>query len=264
MAPGSVPSKVFDYISKREYVTLDDIVDELNVSRVTAKNYLSRLESLDVVKRIGRGIYQIGGGETAEVELNPRVMKLTETLKNRFQFADLVTWSLSMLSDYSHYAIGKDLMFVEAEKTLSKSVRDYLLEKGYNPILGPDKRDYREYTNHPGELVFILERGERYAVKGYTPYPEKVWVDTYFLVTRKGLSFSPGELGVIFANMLRAEGVNFNRLRRYAQRRGIGNEVVLFLYGLRGLYPNHFPEGALGVRAEALRVIEEMVEAAAE
>jgi hypothetical protein len=264
MAPGSVPSKVFDYISKREYVSLDDIVDELNVSRITAKNYLSRLESLDTVKRVGRGLYQVGGGKTAEVEINPRVKKLTETLRDRFQFADLVTWSLSMLSDYSHYAIGKDLMFVETGKNLSGSIRDYLLDKGYNPILSPDKRDFREYASYPGELVFILERSERYAVRGYTPSPEKVWVDTYYLVTRKNLSFSPGELGVIFFNMLMGEGVNFNRLRRYAQRRGIGNEVILFLCGLRRLYADRLPGEAFGVRAGALMVIEEMVEAAAE
>ena len=208
MSSGSVPSRVLDYISKREFVSTDDLMDDLNVSRVTAKNYLSRLESLDMIKRVGRGLYKVGGGKTAEVELNPRIMKLSQTLKDRFQFADIVVWSLSMLSDYSHYAIGRDLMFIEADKTLSGSIRDYLREQGYNPILKPEKRDYREYANYPGELAFILERGERYAVKGYTPSPEKVWLDVYYMVTRKGLGFSPGELGVIFADMLyrRCEG----------------------------------------------------------
>jgi hypothetical protein len=264
MAPGSVPNRVLDYISKRDFVSLDDLMDDLNVSRITAKNYLSRLESLDMVKRVGRGLYQVGGGKTAEVELNPGVLKLTQTLKDRFQFADLVVWSLSMLSDYSHYAIGRDLMFVEADISLSGSIRDYLQEKGYYPILNPEKRDYREYTNYPAEPVFILERGERYAVKGYTPSPEKVWVDVYYLVTRKGLSFSPGELGIIFANMLRGEGMNFNRLRRYAQRRGVGNEVIVFLCGLRRVYPNQVPEGALGEGVGTMKVIEEMTEAATE
>jgi DNA-binding MarR family transcriptional regulator len=264
MSSGSVPSRVIEYISKRNSLSLDDLVDDLKVSKITSKNYLSRLESMNMVKRVGRGLYQVGGGKTAEVELNPRVQKLAETLRNRYQFADLAIWSLSMLSDYSHYAIGKDLMFVETDETTSESVKDYLRENGYNPILKPEKKDYREYTSMPGELVFILERGERYEVKGQTPSPEKVWLDVYYLVTRKGLSFSPGELGVIFANMLRGEGVNFNRLRRYAHRRGVGNEVIVFLCGLRRSLPNRIPEGALGEADGTLKFIEEMVEAASE
>jgi len=264
MSSGSVPSRVIEYISKRDSLSIDDLVEDLKVSRITAKNYLSRLESMNMVKRVGRGIYQVGGGKTAEVELNPRVQKLAETLRNRYQFADLAIWSLSMLSDYSHYAIGKDLMFVEADETTSESIKDYLRENGYNPILKPEKKDYREYTSMLGELVFILERGERYEVKGQTPSPEKVWLDVYYLVTRKGLSFSPGELGVIFANMLRGEGVNFNRLRRYAHRRGVGNEVIVFLCGLRRSLPNRIPEGALGETGGTLKFIEEMVEAASE
>lgn len=264
MSPGSVPSGVLEYVSKREFVSLDDMVNDLKVSRVTAKNYLSRLENLDAVKRVGSGLYQVGGGETAKVELNSGTRKLSQTLRDRFQFADLVIWSLSMLSDYSHYAIGRDLTFVETEKTLSESIRDYLREQGYNPILRPEKRDYREYAGIKGELVFILERGERYAVRGVNPFPERVWLDVYYMVTRKGLGFSPGELGVIFVNMLRREGVNFNRLRRYAQRRGVEREVVVFLCGLRRFIPRLLPEGALGEGAGTLQVIDEMVEAAKE
>ena len=264
MSPGSVPSRVLEYVSKREFVSLDDIVNDLKVSRVTAKNYLSRLENLDAVKRVGSGLYQVGGGETADVELNPGVRKLSQILRERFQFADLVVWSLSMLSDYSHYAIGRDLMFIETKKNLSESIREYLREQGYNPVLRPEERDYRDYADIQGEPVFILERGERYAVRGVTPFPERVWLDVYYMVTRRGLGFSPGELGVIFVNMLRREGVNFSRLRRYAQRRGLEREVVVFLCGLRRSIPRLVPEGALGEGAGALQVIDEMVEAAKE
>jgi hypothetical protein len=64
--------------------------------------------------------------------------------------------------------------------------------------------------------------------------------------------------------MLRGEGINFNRLRRYAQRRGVGNEVIVFLCGLRRVYPNQVPEGALGEGVGTMKVIEEMTEAATE
>jgi hypothetical protein len=169
-----------------------------------------------------------------------------------------------MLSDYSHYAIGRDLMLVETDGSLSESIRDHLLEKGYSPTLRPEKRDYREFASNKGSPVFILERLERYAVKGVTPLPERAWLDVYYMITRKGLGFSPGELGVIFVNMLRREGVNFNRLRRYAQRRGLEREVIVFLCGLRRLAPGLLPSGALGESAGTLEVIDEMVDAAEE
>jgi Mn-dependent DtxR family transcriptional regulator len=264
MSSGSVPARVIEYISKRNSLSLEDLANDLNVSRITAKNYLSRLENMNTVKRVGRGLYQVGSGKTVKAELNPKVYKLAETLRNRYQFADLVIWSLSMLSDYSHYAIAKDLMFVETDETTSESIKDYLKENGYNPTLKPEKKDYRDYTSIPGEPVFILERGERYEVKDLTPSPEKVWLDIYYLITRKDLSFSPGELGVIFANMLRGEGVNFNRLRRYAHRRGVGNEVTIYLCELRKLLPDKIPEGALGEAGGTLKLIEEMVDAASD
>ncbi len=155
-------------------------------------------------------------------------------------------------------------MFVETGKNLSESVRDFLREQGYNVVLRPEKRDYLEYAGMYKEPVFILERVERYAVRGVTPLPERVWLDVYFLVTRKGLGFSPGELGVIFVNMLRRGGANFGRLRRYAQRRGLEREVAVFLCGLRRSIPNLLPYEELGVGAEITQVIDEMVEAAKE
>jgi len=264
MAPTAVPKKVYSIISKREYITIDELENELEITRTTAKNYLSRLANQNTIKRIGRGLYQIGEGETVKTETPQETSKLAQTIRERFPFADTVTWSLSMLSNYTNYALTKELMFVETSNTLSESIRDYLQEKGYNAILNPTKRDYNEYTKMTDPLVFISERDERYAVEGNTPYPEKIWADIYYLITRKTLNFSPGELGIIFTNMLREEGVNFNRLRRYAQRRGIANEITLFLYDLKETYPTQLPEEAYNVRKGTLKIIKEMTESATE
>ena len=44
----------------------------------------------------------------------------------------------------------------------------------------------------------------------------------------------------------------------------MGNEVIVFLCGLRRVYPNQVPEGALGEGVGTMKVIEEMTEAATE
>lgn len=94
------------------------------------------------------------------------------------------------------------------------------------------------------------------------PAPERLWLDLYYFITRKEFSFSPNELGIIFANMLDKEGVNFNRLLRYASRRNIRDEVIIYLYSLKKFSQLLIPDNVLVERKEALKTIEEMVKGA--
>ncbi len=150
--------------------------------------------------------------------------------------AEFTVWSLQMLSDYSHYMIGKDLMFVETSKMLSASMRDVLVSKGYRAVLQPEKRDFQEFVYYSEVPIFILERKELYGLmefEGYLiPTPERIWADIYYFSTRKGFVFDPYELGLIFAAMVDRGGINFDRLLRYSGRRGIFREVLIFLYEL--------------------------------
>jgi len=50
----SVPQKVIEYVTKHETISIEETVQDLSVSLTTAKNYLSRLSKMDIVKRMGR------------------------------------------------------------------------------------------------------------------------------------------------------------------------------------------------------------------
>jgi len=93
----------------------------------------------------------------------------------------------------------------------------------------------------------------------FIPTPERIWLDLYYFITRKDLAFPPSELGLIFANMLRKEGVKFNRFLRYASRRNLRDEMIIFLYDLRRSSQLPVPESMLAGRKGALSTIEEMV-----
>jgi hypothetical protein len=259
-----VPQKVTEYAAGRETISLEEVMRDLNVSRITAKNYLSRLAKMDVVKRIGRGLYQVGKGDTATVRLSPELLRIAQEVRERFPMARFIVWSMSMLADYAHYAVGRDLVVLESDRVLSASVRDVLLEKGYRAVLNPEKRDFREYALFGGKTVFVLERSEKYGlaeVDGVLiPTVERVWLDVYYFVTRKELSFSPAELGLIFANMLRKGGVNFSRFLRYAQRRNLRDEMIIFLYRLKKSSQLFIPDSLLVGKRETLGTIDEMVE----
>lgn len=259
-----VPQKVVEYVTRHETISVEEVMQDLGVSRITAKNYLSRLARMDIIKRVGRGLYQVGKGATATIRLSPELSLLAHDIRERFPMAQFTIWSVNMLADYAHYAVGRDLIVLETERTLSASIRDALIKKGYRTILIPEKRDFREYAYSSEKTIFILERSEKYGlfeIDGIlVPTPERVWLDLYYLITRKELSFSPGELGLIFANMLRREGVNFNRFLRYAQRRNIRDEMIIFLYSLKQSSNLTIPDALLAGKKEALQIINEMVE----
>ena len=155
MSPESrVPQKLVNHVKRHETVSVEEIMQELNVSRNTAKNYLSRLTKMELVKRIGRGVYQAGKGTTAVLRLSPELSSITQYLRERFPMAKFVVWSLNMLADYSHYATGRDLIVLETDQILSPSIRDALIERGYHPILNPENRDFREYADYNEKRIF--------------------------------------------------------------------------------------------------------------
>lgn len=265
----SVPQKVLEYVTGRDIVSVEDLMRDLSVSHVTAKNYLSRLAQMGTVKSIGRGLYQLGKGDTVTVRLSPELSQLAQEIRERFPMASFVVWSLNMLGDYAHYTIGRDIIFVETSKMLSASFRDALVTKGYRVILLPEDRDFREYAYYDERSLFILERKELYGLNllegNLIPTPERIWLDIFYFVTRKQLSFDPFELGLIFANMVNREGINFDRLLRYSGRRGLFREVLVFLYELMrsgSRAGKRITEHVLVGRRETLSTIMAMVDGA--
>lgn len=261
----SVPKKVIDYIKKSETVSVDDLVLDLNLSASSAMNYLSRLSKMEFVNRIGHGLYQIGQKSEVNITFSPYLSNIVDFLKNKFLMADFIIWSLSMLGNYTHYTIGKDLIFIETNKVLSASIRDSLVDNGYSVILNPNSRDFRDYTYSKDIVTFIIERKEKYGLNdiGFKfPTIERIWVDIYYYITRKDLSFSPYELGIIFSNLINMKSINFDRLLYYSKRRGIRDEMIIFLYNLNKMYIDLIPMNILVGKREALKVLEEVISGA--
>ena len=270
MCPESlVPPKILDYIRDKQVISINDIAQKFGLTELTARNYLSRLAQIGEIKSIGRGLYQVGRSEKIIMRPAAAVTKVAGELRSAFPMAEFTVWSLQMLSDYSHYMIGKDLMFIETSKMLSVSIRDLLVSKGYRVVLQPEKRDFQEFVYNSEVPIFILERKELYGLmefEGYlVPTPERVWADIYYFSTRKGFVFDSFELGLIFASMVDRGGINFDRLLRYSGRRGIFREVLIFLYELmksNSKVGKNITEHVLLGRRETFNTITSMVEGA--
>jgi hypothetical protein len=265
----SVPPKILEYVRSRDIVSINDIARAFCITEITAKNYLSRLAIIGEIRSVGRGLYQAGKVQPIIMMPPPPLSKVAEELRRIFPMAEYSIWSLQMFSDFSHYMIGKDLMFVETTKMLSASMRDALISKGYRVVLQPDIRDFQEFTYYPQVPIFILERNELYGLASFEnyliPIPERLWADVYYFCTRKGLVFDSFELGQIFVSMVDKGGINFDRLLRYSTRRGIFREILIFLYELmktNSRVGRDIAEHVLLGRRETLKTIATMVEGA--
>jgi hypothetical protein len=223
----SVPENVIEYIEKRRVVEADQMSKDLQISNISARNYLSRLKSNNRMIRIGKGTYRLKRHEN-RLEMPLRTQRIYNIIKQEYPSGNFVIWSLGMLANYAHYEVGKDLVVVETNEALGYRIRDLLLKNGYNAILNPDKKGYMNYMYY--DYVFVEERLERFLVRGNLPEPERLLVDVYFAITRKNLNFSPYELGVILGNALRTGDVDIQRTLTYASRRGIGTEWTIILY----------------------------------
>jgi DNA-binding Lrp family transcriptional regulator len=265
----SVPQKILNYVRSKQVISISEVSQEFGLSPITAKNYLSRLAQTGEIKSIGRGIYQVGKAEGVTIRPAAALAKLAKELRDAFPMAEFTVWSLQMLSEYSHYMIGKDLMFIETSKMLSASMRDMLVPKGYRVVLQPEKRDFQEFAYYPQVPIFILERKELYGLLEFESYliptPERIWADIYYFCTRKSFVFDPFELGLIFVAMVDKGGINFDRLLRYSARRGIFREILIFLYELmktNSKVGKNIAEHVLLGRRETLSTIATMVEGA--
>lgn len=268
-----VPPKIENYVQTKQVISTKELAQTFNITETTAMNYLSRLAKTGQIKNISKGTYQTKNNKQQTTNKPPPLPQDLQNIVNQINTAmpmtKITTWSLQMISNYTHYMIGKDLMFIETTKTLSNSIRDLLLSKDYRVVLSPQKRDYQEYNLYPQTPIFIIERKETYGLTQqnnyFTPMLERLWIDIYYYSTRKGLTFDSFELGLIFAAMVEQGAINFDRLLRYATRRGCFNEILLFLHELKKQNTKLnqiLNKNSLFGRQEIFKVIDAMVEGA--
>jgi len=230
----SVPDKILEYLQRKQLVSIEDVANEFNITKITAMNYLSRLTNLGMANRIGSGKYEYRKANNSSSIITPETQKIID-LVERYGKNNVLVWSINMLSNYSHYAIGNDLIFIETISAYKKSIRDALIQNDYSVVLDPEKRDFKDYTLNNRNTVFIMERKEKYGINNdelIIPTPERIWVDLYYYVTRKGLNFSSFELGTMLGNMIKSYAINYDRMLYYSNRRKIRDEMVIILYEL--------------------------------
>jgi hypothetical protein len=231
--PG-VPEKVIKYIQGVDCVTIEDVMDKFGISRISSKNYLSRLSREGMISRTNTGTYVVVPKEKPQIEISSELQRIAESIEERLFDVEFVLWGTEFLAPYSHYALGKEITFIDSRKISLSKIRDILLSKNYQVIIEPSKEDFQKLFLYFEKPILLFAREEMYATQQMNslriPTFERIFVDLYFLITRRDFPFPPDELGRILYNFLEVNELKYTTMFRYASRRGIRDEIVILLF----------------------------------
>lgn len=240
--PMNIPKNIIEYVNSKKEITIDDLVENFKIEKISARNYLSRLERQGLIVRIGYGKYEKDATTYPTNFISEKTKNINEIIRKKMPLADFVIWNTENLSFFTHYNIGKDLTIIEGDKNTIYAIRNILLENNLKAIINPSKKEMNESIWYFENPILLFTRKEDYATVFVdnikVPTIERMVVDLYFLITRKELSFPLSEFGKILLNVLSKTTLNFDKLNRYAGRRNLNAEILLILYELKYKYPD--------------------------
>ena len=264
-----VPQKFSTHVLERENVTVEELVRELDLKELTVRNYLSRMKREGLLRRVGRGRYTVDHGVRSTPEVPDALERILTMISREFPQLSPVAWSSSMLSGYMHNVPGRDLLVIDVPRNAVVRLADHLAARDILVFKDPGPEPLDAYAWSNLEAVFLFGKGETVASVPLDRYRvatvDRIWVDLYFLCTRRDLSFPLAELGVVLTNAYRSGAISVDRMLMYSSRRGLRSEVLLMLYELGKADPDLGTlRGVLPYGERALEWIEQVVIGASE
>lgn len=226
---GNIPNRIQQYAQSSEYITPQDLVRRFSIDKKTAYNYLSRMGSEGIVVRIGYGQYESERSETFRIPISRTTLSVNSLIKGRMPSLDFTIWSTEDLGYLTHDTLGKNALMIETERRYIEPLKDLLTEEGFKAIADPSRDLMGKIFDYFDQPVLLFGRKEKYAtelVDGLRrPTVERMIVDLYVLISREDFQIPLREFGNIARQILRVAPLNSRRLRRYAKRRGVWNEL---------------------------------------
>ena len=230
---------------------------------------LEKVYPLDLSFCLDCGLVQVSNVVSAE-----------KLFKNYFYFSSSIQTLVTHMADYARDVYERFLGDKKNPSVFELGCNDGVLLKHFaalgakavgvdpatNVVNSIDSNDITVINDFFSEKV-ALEIKEKYGLNRddtTLPTPERMWVDLYYYITRKKLSFSPYELGTILGNMIETNGLNYDRILYYSNRRKIRDEVVIILYEVLKNTNNESLLNVLFKRKGTIEKVNEIIEGVSE
>ncbi len=248
MSDKMIPKDIKNFILNYKHaIIVDDVIDNFNISRKTASNYLSRLYKEGLISRTGRGRYVISKISKNKPDIPKELEEIHNLIKKNSPYLDFVIWSIFNLKSFYHYIPSKNYIFIEAQEMYElEAIREMLFEFEIESIINPNNKKFQDLFYRSKTPVFLFKRKNPYGIieiNGIqTPILERCIIDLYYYITKKKFSYPLEEVREILINLIKTEQFNFSFVDRYARIRSIEFEINLIFSIIRKKYPNLVPE----------------------
>ncbi len=196
-------------------------------SGATFYRMLSRMVQENVIRRVRKNVYSVGGGKYLyRHTYSDEAIEIAALLHERFTDLKFTILELFQLNSFANHLIGRNTIYVYAEKELFNSVFD-ALKQAYpgsvlrNPALG----EYWDYW-HDGMIILLplISQSPTDKTVFWHECIEKLLVD---IIADKVVfnSYMDYDLPYIFDNAFTIYSVNTSALMRYAKRRNADDKI---------------------------------------
>lgn len=208
---------VREYIKKRRYFSLSQIVGDTGLKHKLTKDYLSQLKPEGVVFDAGYGYFS----SVSERFVFPRVERvdgIKRFIKKEFPEADFLIWDTKIFAPFYHHTQTHHVTFVEVEKEALFFAHEKLYGKYRNVLKETRTQDFFgrfDVRRDPTVVRGLLSRSPR---DRYLPSLEKVLVDM-FADLNKYKYISYFDYFELWRDLIRSYRINIGALYNYSKRR---------------------------------------------
>lgn len=222
--------KIKEQFSLKQTFTRKELYDLLasnfypNLKETTFRWRIYDLKQSNVIVSISRRIFKRSDKKNIFVPvLDKKIIEISNLIQQNFRLINYCLWNSKWLNEFSRHQAMNEIIFVEVEKDLIKSVFNLLLDNNYNNVyIQPDKFISETYISENQSSVIVKSLITKSPIKNVNnssvPKLEKILVDLFsernYLVAYKGY-----EQKNIFENAIDTFQLNFSTLINYSRRR---------------------------------------------
>lgn len=214
--------RIIDYVSEHNEVATADITSALGIKATTARQYLSRMSKYGEIVRLKRDNYSLINKNTFKYQPTKIVYSIFKYISKLLPFNNLCVYDGSIFNSLQHHVFINNAVYIETDRDSVDSVFQLLKARYKNTYRQPDETFMTDYVDLQRQcfiiktLVTESPLMESDGIK--VPSLEKLLVDIqidadfYFLRGTESI--------YLFDNANSFYSINFQRLMRYAKRRG--------------------------------------------
>lgn len=233
MSNSTTSTDIVKHFSKNKLFTTKDVLKyfrslDPHAKRSTINWITYNLVKKGLLQRIGRGIFVVSEKNTFIPVLKNKEKTIANKLHKQFPFLSFCIWHVSLLSEFFQHWPDVNFTLMETERDSVDSVFNFLKETNQNVYKEPTKDFIQDYIVSLKNAIIVkpltteapLIKDKNYQL----PQLEKIIVDLY--TDNNLFYFIEGqELTNVLINIISKYAINYDKLSRYASRRGKKEEI---------------------------------------